>query len=84
MYVFFYKPQRRETIPNIKINNNDSQCFDNFNFLRLALNKHLGWADHVNKISYKISYQVIEIMKKLKFQLPQNIVLALYNSLILS
>ena len=82
-FMFFYQRQKRVTIPNIKINNTDLQCIDNFNFLGLTFNKHLGWADHVNKLSNKIC-KIIGIMNKLKFQLPQNILLAIYNSLILS
>ena len=53
-----------------------------FTFLGLTLNKHLGWADHVNKPSNKIC-KVIR-MKKLKFQLPHDILLSICNSLILS
>ena len=49
----------------------------------LTFNKHLGRADHVNKLSNKIC-EIIGIMNKLKFQLPQNILLTIYNSLILS
>ena len=82
MYVF-YQRQKRVAIPNIKINNTDSHYIDNFNFLGLTFNKHLGWADHVSKLSNKIC-KIIGIMNKLKFQLPQNILLTIYISLILS
>ena len=82
-FMGFFQRQKRVTIPNIKINNTDLQCIDNFIFLGLTFNKHLGWADHVNKLSNKIC-KIIGIMNKLKFQLPQNILLAIYNSLILS
>ena len=80
--MFFYQRQNRVTIPNIKINNIDLQCIDNFNFWGLTLNKHLCLADHVNKLSNKIC-KIIEIMNKLKFQLPQNILLTIYISIIL-
>ena len=82
-FMLFYQRQKRVTIPNIKINNTDLRCIDNFNFLGLTFNKHLGWADHVNKLSSKIC-KIIGIMNKLQFQLPQNILLTIYNSLILS
>ena len=75
--------KKRVTTPNIKINNIDLQCIDNFNFWGLTFNKHLGKADHVNKLSNKIC-KIIGIMNKLKFQLPQNISLTIYNSLIIS
>ena len=82
-FMFFYQRQKRVSIPNIKIYITYLQCIDNFNFLGLTFNKHLGWADHVNKLSNKIC-KIIGIMNKLKFQLPQNILLTIYNSLILS
>ena len=49
-FMLFYQRQKRVTISNIKINNTDLRCIDNFNFLGLTFNKHLGWADHVNKL----------------------------------
>ena len=52
--MFFYQGQKRVRIPTIKINNTDLQCIDNLNFLGLPFNKHLGWADHVNKLLNKI------------------------------
>ena len=51
--MLFYQRQKKVAIPNIKINNTDLQCIANFNFLGLTFNKHLGWADHVNKLSKK-------------------------------
>ena len=82
-FMFFYQRQKQETIPNIKINNNDLEYIENVIFVGLTFNKHLGWADHVNKLSNKIC-KVIGIMNNLKFQLPYIIPLAIYNSLILS
>ena len=64
--MLFYQRQKSLTIPNIKINNTDLQCIDNFNFEGLIFNKHLGWADHVNRLSNKIC-RIIGIMNKLKF-----------------
>ena len=81
--MFFYQLKKRVAIPNIKINNTDLQCIDNFIFLGFTFNKHLGWADHVNKFSNKIC-KIIGIMNKLKFRLPQNMLLTINNSLILS
>ena len=64
-FMLFYQRQKRVAIPNIKINNTDLQCIDNFNFWGLTFNKHLGWADHVNKLSNKIciywDYEQIKI-----------------------
>ena len=52
-FMFFISVKKRVAIPNIKINKTDLQCIDNFNFLGLTFHKHLGWADHVNKLSNK-------------------------------
>ena len=82
-FIIFYQRLKRVTIPYIKIDNIDLQFSDNFHFFELTFNKHLGWADHVNKLSNKIC-KFIGIMNKLKFQPPQTILLTIYNSLILS
>ena len=46
-FMFFYQCQKIVTIPNIKINNIDLQFTI---FFWLTFNKHLGWADHDNKL----------------------------------
>ena len=38
----------------VRLNNNNLQCIENLNFGGLTLNKYLGWADRVKKISNKI------------------------------
>lgn len=49
----------------------------------VSLNKHLSWKPHVDKIANKIS-KTIGIINKIKYTLPQNILIILYNSLITS
>ena len=46
-----YQRQKQVTLPNIKINNIDLQCIDNFIFFRLTCNRHLGWADQAFKLN---------------------------------
>ena len=80
--MLFYKPPRKIHIPNIKPNNNDIDHVKEFNFLGLLINNNLTWKTHVNKICNKMS-QSVGIINCLKTTLPNNILLALYNTLIL-
>ena len=81
-FMIFKKPQKRATIPIIKINDTTLECVDNFNFLCLIINTNLSWKTHLNKVSNKIA-RIIGIMNKLKSTLPQNTLLHIYNSLIM-
>ena len=60
------------------------ECADNFNFLGVIIDKNLRltWKNHLNKVSNKI-VRIIGIMNKLKFTLPQNILINIYNSQII-
>ena len=80
--MLFHQPQKRVTIPKLKINNTLIECVDEFNYLGLIINKHLKWNSHVNKIGNKIS-QTIGVINKLKHLIPQKTPLTIYNSLIL-
>ena len=57
-------------------------CVDEFNFLVLTITKHLSWKKHMDKIFNKIS-KIIGVLNKLKFIIPDQILLTIYNSLIL-
>ena len=46
------------------------------------LNKHLNWKQHITKIANTIS-KTIGIINKLNYELPENTLLTIYNSLIL-
>ena len=69
-FMLFHQPQKRVTIPILKINNTIIECVDEFNYLGLIINKHFKWNSHVNKIGNKIS-QTIGVINKLKHLLPQ-------------
>ena len=69
--------------PKLKICESEIACVDSFDILVITLDKHLNWKPHVDKISNKIS-KTLGILNRLKFYLPQNAKLAIYNSLILS
>jgi len=51
-------------------------------FLNVYLDEHLTWSDHVETIIGKIS-KTCGILNKLKYRLPQSILLNIYNTLIL-
>ena len=80
--MLFYQPEKRLEITKIKINNEKIECLEQFDFPGLILHKHLIWKSHVTKVANKIS-KTIEIIYKLKYQLPQTTLLTIYNSLIL-
>ena len=82
IYVF-YKPQKRVNIPKLTINNTNIERVDEFNYLGLMLNKHLNWKQHITKIANTIS-KTIGIINTLKYELPENTLLTIFNSLILT
>ena len=53
-----------------------------FNFLGLTLNENINWKNHIEKIAIKSS-QIIGILNKLKYILPTQIKVLLYNTLLL-
>ena len=67
---------------NLQINNSNIQSTSEFNFLGLHINTKLNWDTHVNVIGNKIS-RVIGTIKKLQLIFPKEILLSIYNALIL-
>ena len=53
-----------------------------FNLLGLTLNENINWKNHIEKIAIK-SFKIIRILNKLKYILPTQIKVVLYNSLLL-
>ena len=80
--MLYYKPPKRVPISVLKIDNTDITSVDTFNVLGLLINKNLNWKPHVEKTAGKIS-KAIGVINRLKFVVPQNILVTLYNSLIL-
>ena len=81
-YMMFYKHPKVVAPLNIKINNNTISRVNTFNFLGLHLNSNLSWNTHITMISKKIT-RVTGLLYKLKYIFPKNILLSLYNTLIL-
>ena len=81
-FVMLHMPQKK--IPDLLLKNENValERVKTFNFLGITLHEHLKWDTHINSISNKIS-RVIDTINRLKHYIPPNILLTLYNSLIL-
>ena len=78
----FHTAKRKVVLPKLKLDGNEIEIVDEFNFLGFLIDKHLTWKNHINFISKKIS-KSIGMMCRLKHFLPKHILLTIYNSLIL-
>ena len=81
-YIMFRKQNKNIPLFNIHINNVNIESVQNFNFLGLHLSSDMTWNFHTNEVSKKISRN-IGILKKLQLIVPNNILLTIYNTLIL-
>ena len=66
----------------LNINNNVIARVHQFNFLGLHLNSRLTWNTHIEELFKKTSC-TIDVLKKLQLTVPKNILLSIYNALIL-
>ena len=76
----FHTPQKRVIYPNLKLNN--ANIVSQFNFLGVVLASTLKWDKHIGHVSLKVS-RVIVVLFRLKHIYPQEVLLTLYNTLIL-
>ncbi len=82
-YMIFHTKQKKVQSLIKKIDNVNIEQVAEFNFLGLTLDEHLDWKCHINKLSNKIS-QCMGILNRLKWFLPIQTKVLIYNSLILS
>jgi hypothetical protein len=80
--MLFHKPQKKVNIPKIVLSNTPVEFVKNFDFLGVRIDSALTWNDHLNKITKKIS-KTSGIIAKLKHYLPVDILITIYNTLIL-
>ena len=80
--IVFRQPQKTVEILEFRVDNNNIEVVDNFLFLGLNINKNLNWKNHIDCISIKIS-RTIGIMKRLRHVTPFDVLVMLYNTLIL-
>ena len=81
-YMIFYKKPKCIPDLHLSIDSNEIERVESFNFLGLHINTHLTWNTHLSVISKKNS-RIIGLIRKMKSIFPFNIVLSLYNTLIL-
>ena len=82
-YMVFHMPNKRIQALTLKIDDAYIERVDEFNFLGLTLDTNLNWRKHTEKISNKCS-KTIGVLNRLKYVLPLDIKVLLYNTLILS
>ena len=80
-FMVFHTIQRKLNYPILKINDLQIQRVSKFNFLGLIIQSSLKWIKHIEHISLKIS-RTIGLMYRLKNTFPKEILLMLYNTLI--
>ena len=85
IYIIFHYRQRDigNLILSLKINDEPVKRVTEFNFLGLTIDDTLRWDPHVQRISNKIS-RTLGIMDRLEKFLPTNMLILMYNSLVLS
>ena len=81
--MIFHMPNKRIQALTLKIDDAYIERVDEFNFLGLTLDTNLNWRKHTEKISNKCS-KTIGVLNRLKYVLPLDIKVLLYNTLILS
>ena len=82
-YMVFHMPNKRIQALTLKIDDVYIERVDELNFLGLTLDTNLNWIKHTEKISNKCS-KTIGVLNRLKYVLPLDIKVLLYNTLILS
>ena len=81
-FACFHTKQKRIVYPGLKINTISFDRVSEFNFLGLIISSDLKWSKHIDHIGLKIS-KVIGIMYRLRSNIPEDILLTIYNSLIM-
>ena len=82
-YMTFHKSQKNVTPLNLSIDDIPIDSVDEFNYLGIILHKRLTWKNHINMVTNKIA-KVSSILNRLKHIFPQNVLLSLYHTLIIS
>ena len=82
-YMVFHKYNRNIIYPQLKIYGSDIERVTEFNYLGLIIqsNMSITWNKHIDHVSLKLS-RAIGILYKLKHIYPEDILLSLYNTLI--
>jgi hypothetical protein len=84
-FMVFHRPQMQfnHTDMHVTLNGVNIEYVSQLKFLGVYIEEDLSWKTHANHISKKIA-KSLGVLHRLKHQLPESILLQLYNSLILS
>jgi len=82
-FMIFHSANKKVMDLSLKIDGVEIKRVSHFNFLGINLHENLTWKSHVEKIGMKIK-KVIAISNRLKYYLPCETLLTIYNSLIMS
>ena len=78
-----YQKDVSNLVPVLKINQNEIERVDKFDFLGVTLDEHVNWKAHTDKLATRLS-KYSGILNKLKNYLPPYILRTLYCSLVQS
>ena len=80
--MLFHTPQKPVTYPKLLINSQEIEFVKDFNYLGICIDENLKWKTHTDIVSKKIS-KTLGILSRLKYYLPKDVLLNIYNALIL-
>ena len=81
-FMVFHSIRKVVRYPVLVINNTPIERVTNFNYLGLQLSNDLNWDKHKCVISLKLT-KTIGVLNRLRYEYPEEILLTLYNTLIL-
>ena len=80
--MLFHTPQKHVTYPKLIINSQEIEFVKDFNYLGICIDENSKWKTHTDIVSKKIS-KTLGILSRLKYYLPKDVLLNIYNALIL-
>jgi hypothetical protein len=83
-FVIYGSSRKVAKFDNVSITVNDSilDRINSFKYLGVTIQQNLTWSEHIGNISKKLN-QRLGLIRRIKFLLPIQARLALYNSLVL-
>ena len=83
-FVIYGSSRKVAKFDNVSITVNDSTLdrIDSFKYLGVTIQQNLTWSEHIDNISKKFN-QRLGFIRRIKFLLPKQARLTLYNSLVL-
>ena len=76
----FFNKRRHFTPLQFSMNNRSIDVVQHFNYLSIMLDEFMSWKTHIAMVRNKLS-RINGILHRLKYYLPQNILITLYKFL---